>query len=53
MGLCAAALLALGRLAADATFFRFAAVFPEVREAELRDVERLKPLVTALMEASK
>lgn len=52
-GLCAAARFAFGRALAEATLFRLAAVLLEVREEDVRDVERLKPLVTALMEASK
>lgn len=52
-GFWATALFAFGRLAAEATLFRFAVALLEAREADVRDVERLKPLVTALMEASK
>lgn len=52
-GFCAAARFAFGRVLAEATFFRFAAALLEVREEDVCDVERLKPLVTALMEASK
>lgn len=49
---CATARFALGRLEVEPAFLRFAAAFLEGRRAAARDVERLKPLVTALMEAS-
>ncbi len=52
-GLCAAARFAFGRLVADAPLLRFAVALLDAREGDVRDVERLKPLVTALMEASK
>jgi len=51
--LLAAARFAFGRVDVDVTLFRFTAALFAVREGDVRDVERLKPLVTALMEASK
>ncbi|HKO97699.1 MAG TPA: hypothetical protein VJU86_11940 [Pyrinomonadaceae bacterium] len=52
IGFCTEARFAFGLADAEVTFLRFAADFAEGREAAARDVERLKPLVTALMEAS-